>query len=39
MGLAICKQIAKMLGGKVYLDSNYEGGSSFVLEMPFEKIS
>ena len=38
MGLAICKQIAKMLGGKVYMDQYYEGGSSFVLEMPFEKV-
>lgn len=37
MGLAICKQIAKMLGGKVYMDEHYEGGSSFVLEMPFER--
>ena len=38
MGLAISKQIAKMLGGKVYLDRYYEGGSSFVLELPFEKV-
>lgn len=38
MGLAICRQIAKMLGGKVYMDQNYEGGSSFVLEMPFDKV-
>lgn len=38
MGLAICKQIAKMFGGKAYLDPYYEGGSSFVFEMPFEKV-
>ena len=38
MGLAICRQIAKMLGGRVYLDQYYEGGSSFVLEIPFEKV-
>ena len=38
MGLAICRQIAKMLGGRVYMDQNYEGGSSFVLEMPFDKV-
>ena len=37
MGLALCKQIAKMLGGRVYLDQTYVGGSSFVLEMPFEE--
>lgn len=38
MGLAICKQIAKLLGGKVYMDQYYEGGSGFVLEMPFEEV-
>jgi len=38
MGLAICKQIAKMFGGKAYLDPYYVGGSSFVLEMPFDKV-
>jgi hypothetical protein len=38
MGLALCKQIAKLLGGKVYMDLCYEGGSSFVLEMPLEKV-
>jgi hypothetical protein len=39
MGLAICRQIAKMLGGKTYYDQyNADGGSSFVLEMPFEKV-
>lgn len=38
MGLAICKQIAKMLGGKVYIDQYYEGGSSFVLEMPLDEV-
>lgn len=37
MGLAICKQIARMFGGKVYMDQYYEGGSGFVLEMPFER--
>ena len=38
MGLAICKQIAKMLDGHIYLDHNYTEGSSFVFEMPFEEI-
>ena len=37
MGLAISRQIAKMLGGRLYLDEDYEGGSSFVYEMPFEE--
>lgn len=38
MGLAICKQIAKMLDGHIYLDHSYTEGSSFVFEMPFEAI-
>ena len=38
MGLAICKQIAKMLDGHIYLDHEYSGGSSFVFEMPFVEI-
>ena len=37
MGLALCKQLAKMLGGRVYLDETYVGGSSFVLEIPFDE--
>lgn len=38
MGLAICHQIAKMLNGRIYLDTDYVGGSSFVLEMPFDEV-
>lgn len=38
VGLAVCKEIARMLNGKVYLDKTYEDGSSFVFEMPFEAI-
>ena len=38
MGLAICKQIAKMLDGHVYLDHDYTCGSSFVFDMPFDEI-
>lgn len=38
VGLAVCKEIARLLNGKVYLDTSYEGGSSFVFEMPFEPI-
>ena len=37
MGLAICKQIAKMLDGHIYLDHEYVGGSSFVFELPFSR--
>lgn len=38
MGLAICKQIAKMLDGHIYLDHEYVGGSSFVFDMPFDEM-
>lgn len=38
IGLAVCKEIARMLNGRVYLDTEYENGSSFVFEMPFEAI-
>ena len=38
MGLALSKQIAKMLDGRVYMDQTYVGGSSFVLEIPFEEV-
>lgn len=38
MGLAICKQIAKMLDGHIYLDHDYIGGSSFVLEIPLVSV-
>ena len=38
VGLSICKEIARLLNGKVYLDTEYEDGTSFVFEMPFETI-
>ena len=38
VGLSICKEIARLLNGKVYLDTTYEDGTSFVFEMPFETI-
>ena len=38
VGLTLCKEIARMLNGRVYLDKEYEDGTSFVFEMPFEAI-
>lgn len=38
IGLALSREIAKMLGGKVYLDHDYKGGASFVFEMPLEQV-
>lgn len=33
LGLAICKLIADEMGGKIYLDTTYKGGSRFVFEL------
>lgn len=38
VGLTLCKEIARMLNGRVYIDREYEDGTSFVFEMPFEAI-
>lgn len=34
LGLAICRLIAEKLGGKVYLDTDYKEGASFVFAHP-----
>ena len=34
LGLSICREIATKMGGKVYLDTNYTGGSRFVFAVP-----
>ena len=34
LGLSISLQFAQMLGGNLYLDKDYTGGSRFVLELP-----
>jgi len=34
LGLVICDQIVKRLGGKIYVDSNYADGSRFIVEHP-----
>lgn len=34
LGLAICKESAKSLGAKVYLDADYTEGARFVVEFP-----
>ena len=38
VGLALCREIAHLLNGKVYLDHDYNGGASFVFEMPLEQL-
>lgn len=34
LGLNICKTLANLLKGRVYLDTSYTGGARFVLEVP-----
>jgi len=36
LGLSISRQFAQMLGGDLYLDPAYTGGSRFVLEVPLK---
>ena len=36
MDLAICKAIADLLGGRIWLDEAYENGSRFIFEIPKE---
>lgn len=36
MGLAICSTIAKLLGGRIWLDESYKKGSRFIFELPKE---
>ena len=35
LGLAISKQIVGRLGGKIWIDSDYEGGARFMFTHPF----
>lgn len=34
LGLSICRDITARLGGKIYLDTSYKGGSRFVFTIP-----
>ena len=36
MGLAICKRIAKLLDGRIWLDETCKKGSRFIFEIPIE---
>lgn len=33
-GLSICRSLTTLLGGKIYLDTQYTGGARFVVELP-----
>lgn len=36
LGLSICRGIAKMFGGRIYLDTTYRHGAAFMLELPLD---
>jgi signal transduction histidine kinase/tetratricopeptide (TPR) repeat protein len=37
LGLNICRQITKLLRGKIYLDTSYTGGARFIFEQPLRQ--
>lgn len=39
LGLNICRTIVEIMNGKIYYDSNYEGGSRFVVELPLMQVN
>ncbi|MCU4156667.1 HAMP domain-containing histidine kinase [Carboxylicivirga sp. A043] len=39
LGLSICKEMLKLLGGKIWLESESGKGSNFYFSMPIEKVS
>ena len=38
LGLSICRLVAKLLGGKVWLDTSYTGGACFKFTLPVDKL-
>lgn len=36
LGLSICRSLTTLLGGKIYLDTNYTEGAKFVIELPLQ---
>lgn len=36
LGLAVARQIMDLIGGKIYLDCNYQKGASFIMEWPIK---
>lgn len=39
LGLAICKQLVELMGGRIWAESNAQGGSTFVVELPLIAVS
>lgn len=38
LGLSVCKVIAKLLGGDIWYDADYQEGTRFVFEIPIKKL-
>jgi signal transduction histidine kinase len=34
LGLAVCRGLVESVGGSIWLDTSYEGGARFVVELP-----
>jgi signal transduction histidine kinase len=37
IGLAACRRVAELHGGRIWLDTSYSGGSRFVVWLPKER--
>lgn len=37
LGLSICKRIVELLGGKIWVESEWEKGSKFIFKLPLKK--
>jgi len=39
LGLAICKQLVGLMGGRIWAENNAQGGSTFVVDLPLIAVS
>lgn len=38
LGLSICRSLTQVLGGEIYLDTEYTGGAGFIVEFPLQHL-